>query len=49
MKIIQQNLIDIGTGAEAGKGKSTDFSFDIGYLLKYKKNKFWSLYIQYRS
>ena len=29
MKIIQQNLIDIGTGAEAGKGKSTDFSFDI--------------------
>ena len=40
MKIIQQNLIDIGTGAEAGKGKSTDFSFDIGYLLKYKKINF---------
>lgn len=34
MKIIQQNLIDIGTGAEAGKGKSTDFGFDVGYLWK---------------
>ena len=40
MKLIQQNLIDIGTGAEAGKGKSTDFSFDIGYLLKYNKFNF---------
>lgn len=34
MKIIQQNLIDIGTAAEAGKGKSTDFGFDVGYLWK---------------
>ena len=40
MKLIQQNLIDIGTGAEAGKGKSTDFSFDVGYLLKNKRFNF---------
>tara|TARA_B100000941_G_scaffold183876_1_gene132084 strand:- start:622 stop:2196 length:1575 start_codon:yes stop_codon:yes gene_type:complete len=40
MKIFQQNLIGVGTGSEAGKGISTDFAFDIGYLLKMKKLNF---------
>ncbi|MBC8213705.1 MAG: PorV/PorQ family protein [Candidatus Marinimicrobia bacterium] len=39
-KIFQQNLIDRGTAAEAGKGKSTDFAFDLGYLLKTRKLNF---------
>ena len=40
MKVFQQNLIGVGTGSEAGKGISTDFAFDIGYLLKMKKLNF---------
>ncbi len=31
-KISYQHLADIGAGAEKGKGSSTDFGFDIGYL-----------------
>ena len=33
-KIIHQSLADLGAGAEKGKGKSTDFGFDIGYMKK---------------
>ena len=40
MKIFQQNLIGVGTASEAGKGISTDFAFDLGYLLKLKKFNF---------
>ena len=40
MKIFQQNLIGRGTGSEAGTGISTDFAFDIGYLLKLKRLNF---------
>ncbi|MFH1851736.1 MAG: PorV/PorQ family protein [Candidatus Neomarinimicrobiota bacterium] len=33
-KITYQHLASIGAGAEKGKGTSTDFGFDIGYLRK---------------
>ena len=33
-KIIQQKLADVGTGAEKGKGVSTDFAFDVAYYQK---------------
>ena len=49
MKLIQQNLIDIGTGAEKGKGKSTDFSFDVGYLLKNNKFNFGAAITNYST
>ncbi len=39
-KIFHQNLISGTTGAESGNGKSTDFAFDVGYLLKMKKVNF---------
>ncbi len=35
-KIFHQNLISYGTGGESGKGKSTDFAFDVGYLKKWE-------------
>ncbi len=31
VKLIQQNLSPVSTGAEKGKGVSTDFAFDLGY------------------
>ena len=31
-KISYQHLVELGTGSEKGKGTSTDFGFDIGYL-----------------
>ena len=40
MKVFQQNLISGGTAAEAGNGKSTDFAFDLGYLLKLNRFNF---------
>lgn len=33
-KISYQHLVEMGTGSEKGKGTSTDFGFDIGYLKK---------------
>ncbi|MEC7798899.1 MAG: PorV/PorQ family protein, partial [Candidatus Neomarinimicrobiota bacterium] len=33
-KISYQHLVELGTGAEKGKGTSTDFGFDIGYMKK---------------
>jgi len=33
-KIFHQHLTDLGAGGEKGKGYSTDFGFDIGYLHK---------------
>lgn len=36
-KIFHQNLISVGTAGESGKGKSTDFAFDLGYLFKARK------------
>lgn len=34
VKVSYQHLVEIGTGGEQGKGTSTDFGFDIGYLHK---------------
>ncbi|MCH8012323.1 MAG: PorV/PorQ family protein [Candidatus Marinimicrobia bacterium] len=34
VKIMHQKLAELGAGAEKGKGKSTDFAFDVGYLHK---------------
>ena len=31
VKVVQQNLSPVSTGAEKGKGVSTDFAFDLGY------------------
>lgn len=31
-KISYQHLVEMGTGSEKGKGTSTDFGFDVGYL-----------------
>ena len=39
-KILQQNLAPSGAGSEDSKGSSTDFAFDLGYLLKMKKLNF---------
>ena len=33
-KVSYQHLVEIGAGSEKGKGTSTDFGFDIGYLHK---------------
>ncbi len=33
-KVSYQHLVQLGAGAEKGKGTSTDFGFDIGYLRK---------------
>jgi hypothetical protein len=33
-KVSYQHLVELGAGAERGKGTSTDFGFDIGYLKK---------------
>ena len=33
-KISYQHLVELGTGSEKGKGTSTDFGFDIGYMKK---------------
>jgi hypothetical protein len=33
-KISYQHLVDLGAGAEKGKGTSLDFGFDLGYLRK---------------
>ena len=33
-KISYQHLVELGTGAEKGKGTSTDFGFDLGYMKK---------------
>ena len=33
-KISYQHLVELGAGNEQGKGTSTDFGFDIGYLRK---------------
>ena len=33
-KVFHQQLTDFGAGAEKGKGSSTDFGFDIGYMHK---------------
>ena len=33
-KISYQHLVELGAGNEQGKGTSTDFGFDIGYLKK---------------
>ena len=33
-KISYQHLVEIGTGSEKGKGTSTDFGFDLGYMKK---------------
>ena len=33
-KVFHQQLTDLGAGAEKGKGYSTDFGFDIGYMHK---------------
>ena len=33
-KIFYQHLVEIGAGAEQGKGVSVDFGFDLGYLKK---------------
>ncbi len=33
-KVSYQHLVEMGTAAEKGKGTSTDFGFDIGYLKK---------------
>ena len=33
-KISYQHLVEIGTGSEKGKGTSTDFGFDLGYMNK---------------
>ncbi len=33
-KISYQHLVEIGAGSEKGKGTSTDFGFDIGYMHK---------------
>ena len=34
VKISYQHLVEIGAGSEKGKGTSTDFGFDIGYMHK---------------
>ena len=34
IKLLHQKLAEIGAGAEKGKGVTTDFAFDIGYLQK---------------
>lgn len=34
VKLIHQKLAEIGAGAEKGRGVSTDFAFDMGYLRK---------------
>ena len=34
MKVSYQHLVEIGAGSEKGKGTSTDFGFDIGYMHK---------------
>ncbi len=31
-KVLRQDLVEVGAGAERGKGASTDVSFDFGYL-----------------
>ena len=33
-KISYQHLVEIGAGSEKGKGTSTDFGFDVGYMRK---------------
>ena len=33
-KVSYQHLVEIGAGSEKGKGTSTDFGFDVGYLHK---------------
>jgi len=33
-KISYQHLVEIGAGSEQGKGTSTDFGFDVGYMQK---------------
>ncbi|MFQ6611995.1 MAG: PorV/PorQ family protein [Fidelibacterota bacterium] len=33
-KVSYQHLVELGTGSEKGKGTSTDFGFDVGYLQK---------------
>ena len=33
-KISYQHLVELGTGSEKGKGTSTDFGFDLGYMHK---------------
>ena len=33
-KISYQHLVELGTGSEKGKGTSTDFGFDLGYMKK---------------
>jgi len=33
-KVSYQHLVEIGAGSEKGKGTSTDFGFDVGYLNK---------------
>lgn len=33
-KISYQHLVEIGAGSEQGKGTSTDFGFDVGYMRK---------------
>ena len=33
-KISYQHLVEIGAGSEKGKGTSTDFGFDVGYMQK---------------
>ena len=33
-KVSYQHLTDQGAGAEEGKGSSTDFGFDLGYMKK---------------
>lgn len=39
-KIFHQNLTNQGVVGESGKGKSTDFAFDIGYLWKSERFNF---------
>ena len=33
-KLSYQHLVELGTGSEKGKGTSTDFGFDLGYMKK---------------
>jgi hypothetical protein len=37
-KVFHQKLSEAGVGTERGRGNSTDFAFDIGYLKKFKES-----------